>query len=75
MLKKICKEYDKFTLCKLCHEIFGNSGGLVDVFSNGNRVPLEGTELNRLPEISKCDLPSRFVGFCKRLLHSKGVCV
>ena len=37
MLKNICGNYDKFSLCSLCHDIFGKSGELVDEFADGQR--------------------------------------
>lgn len=59
MLKEICKEYDKFTLSKLCHEIFGKSGGLVDKFSDGNKGPLKEID------------PLTFVGYFNRQIADK----
>ena len=59
MLKKISTEYDKFTLCKLLHEIFGKSGGLLDEFPDGSRGPLKEVD------------PLTFIGYFNRQFSDK----
>ena len=49
MLSVICKRYDKYTLCKLCHEILGKAGGLNDRFSDGSEAPLKEIDPNFKP--------------------------
>jgi 5-methylcytosine-specific restriction enzyme B len=54
MLSVICSKYDKHSLCGLCHEIFGESGGLVDVYENGEKGPLKEID------------PLTFIGYFNR---------
>lgn len=54
MLSVICKEYNKHSLCKLCHDILGESGGLKDTFPDGTKGPLKEID------------PLTFIGYFNR---------